>query len=232
MKKTFRNFLGIWAVLLVLFHVIAFVAVGWTGQEKYTPSFWIGYAGIVLCFIVHLFCGWYVLREENRQKRFYKISILRVSYHGLIWSFVIGGACMLISPLPYWVGTILCAFILAVTVISIFKASAAADLVEKVDKGIQAQIAFIRDLTVTAEGLLAQAKTDAARSACKKVYEAVRYSDPRSSQALLSLEQQISAQMDVLATAVAEGSEGNIATATDEIVALITARNSKCKAEK
>jgi len=51
MTKVFKNYLIIWVVLLIIFNVVSFVSVGWTGQEKYTPSFWIGYAFITLTFI-------------------------------------------------------------------------------------------------------------------------------------------------------------------------------------
>lgn len=232
MKKTFRNFLGVCVVLLVLFNVIAFVAIGWSGQEKYTASFWIGYAGITLCLIAHAFCGWYVLREKTPQEHFYNSSLLRISYHGLIWSFVIGGACMLISPLPYWVGTILCAIVLAVTVIAGLKAAAAIDLVEKTDETVKVQTEFIRLLTADAENLTANAKTDCAKAACKKVYEAARYSDPMRRDALSAVEEQISEQMEVLTKAVAEGNEEKISTIAEEIVVLIGERNRKCKVLK
>lgn len=232
MKKTFRNYLCIWAVLLALFNVIAYVSVGWAGLKKYTPSFWVGYVGITLAFAGQLFCAWKVFREENRQKFFYKIPILRVSYHGLIWSFVIGGACMLLSPLPYWVGTILCAIVLAVTAIAVLKADAAADSVEKTDEKVRTQTAFIRLLTVDAENILPRAKSEAAKAACKKVYEAARYSDPMSSDALIPVERNISAQMELLTAAVKEGNEETIVAAAEEIVALIGDRNRKCKVLK
>lgn len=232
MKKTFRNYLGIWAVLLALFNVIAFASVGWSGQEKYTVSFWTGYICITLMFAGQLFCAWKVFQEENLQKSFYKLPLLRISYHGLIWSFVLGGASMLISPLPYWVGAILCAIVLVVTVIAVLKSSTVADLAENVDKKIKMQTGFIRLLTVDAENLLSCAKTESAKSSCKKVYEAIRYSDPMSSDALSSVEEKISAQMEVLTVAVAVGDETNIATAARKVVELIDKRNQKCKVLK
>ena len=38
MKKMFKSYFAIWAILLILFNVIAFVSVGWVNQAKYTPS--------------------------------------------------------------------------------------------------------------------------------------------------------------------------------------------------
>lgn len=229
MKKTFRNYLGIWAVLLALFNVIAFVSVGWSGLEKYTASFWIGYIGITFMFAGQLFCAWKVFQEENLQKFFYKLPLLRVSYHGLIWSFVLGGASMLLSPLPYWVGAILCAIVLVVTAIAVLKSSTVADLAENVDKKLKVQTGFIRRLTVDAENLLSLAKTESAKSSCKKVYEAIRYSDPMSCDALISVEEKISAQMEVLSNAVGEGNDKIITTTSEEIEHLIGERNLKCK---
>ena len=34
MKKLFKSYFAIWAVLLVLFNIIAFVSTGWTGQKN------------------------------------------------------------------------------------------------------------------------------------------------------------------------------------------------------
>lgn len=232
MKKTFRNYLTVWAVLVVLFNLIAFVAVAWSGQEKYTASFWIGYVGITLMFAGQLVCARKVFMEENLQKIFYRIPVFRIGYHGLIWSFVLGGACMLLPMLPYWVGTILCAIVLAVTAIAVLKADTAADLVEKTDEKIKTQTTFLRLLTVDAENLLSRAKSEEAKAACRKVYEAVRYSDPMSSDALVTIEGKISAQMDVLTKAVAANHEETIAAAVKEIVALLGERSRKFKVLK
>lgn len=232
MKKIFRNYLVIWGILLALFNVIAFVSVGWVGQNKYTSSFWIGYVGVTLMFAGQLACARKVFREDNLQKLFYNFSILRISYHGLIWSFIISGGCMLISTLPYWLGMILCAIVLAVTAIAVFKASTAIDLVEITDEKIKVQTEFIRLLTADAETLMKNAKSDRAKAACKKVYEAARYSDPMSSEALSPVEGKISEQMDVLTKAMAEGNEEYISTIAKKIVVLIGERNPKCKVLK
>lgn len=229
MKKTFRNYIGIWAALLVLFNVIAFVSVGWAGQEKYTASFWIGYGFITAAFVGQLLCAKAAFKEDSMQKAFYNIPLIRISYTGLACSFVFGGTCMLISPLPYWVGVILCAIVLTICVISALKAATAADLVARVDEKVKTQTAFIRLLTVDTENLLSRAKTETAKVACKKVYEAVRYSDPMSNNELISIESEISARMAVLTEATAANNEETITDTAKEIVTLIGERNQKCK---
>jgi hypothetical protein len=229
MKKRFGMYAAAWAVLLALFNVIAFVSVGWAGQEKYTASFWIGYVLISVMFLGQLACAYIALKETNAQKLFYRVPLIRISYSGLIVSFVFGGLCMLISPLPYWIGILVCAIILATNVIAVIKAAAAAEEVEQIDRKVKQQTLFIKSLTVDAETLLARAKSGEAKAACKKVYEAVRYSDPMSSDGLASVESQINIKFAALSDAVTADDINAVSVAAEEVLILIKDRNNKCK---
>lgn len=229
MKKVFKSYCAIWAVLLALFNVIAFVSVGWKGIEKYTASFWIGYVFITVAFIGQLICAYIALKEENLQKTFYKLSLVKISYTGLILSFIFGGLCMLISPLPYWVGILLCAIILACNVNSVLKAGIAVEAVSKVDEKVKVQTFFIKSLTVDAEGLVARAQTEEVKAECKKVYEAIRYSDPMSHDALASAESQITLKFAELAAAVNENNLEAVTKLAKEVVILVEDRAKKCK---
>jgi len=228
MKKNFKFYIIIWILLLAAFNVIAFVSVGWAGQEKYTASFWIGYAFISAAFVVNLICSAVAFRAADLRKMFYNISLIKISYIGLILSFIFGGLCMLISPLHYFVGIILCAIILVFNIIAIVKASAAADVISKVDDKVKAQTFFIKSRAVDAETLMAKAKSDEAKAACKKVYEAIRYSDPMSNEQLRAVELQIADKFSELEGAVAGESE-NLKAVAEELVILIDNRIRKCK---
>lgn len=228
MKKSFRFYLISWIVLLILFNVIAFVVPGASGQETHTTSFWIGYGCITLAMIGQLACAYYALKESNKQKLFYNISLVTTSYTGLILSVVFGGLCMLIAILPYWVGVILCTIVLALNAIAVLKAAAAVSLVSGVDEKIKAQTLFIKSLTVDAESLLACAATPEAKAACKKVYEAVRYSDPMSNDVLVGVESQITLKFNVLSDAVMSSAD-TVSTLADELIILIDERNKRCK---
>ena len=59
-------------------------------------------------------------------------------------------------------------------------------------------------LTIDADTLMAQAKSDGVKAECRKVYEAIRYSDPMSNDALASVEGKISAKFAELSAKVAE----------------------------
>lgn len=232
MKKGFRFYLSIWAVLLVLFEVIAFVSPGWAGQEKYTASFWIGYVVITLAFVGQLVCAIVAFRADNLQKLFYRLPLFRVSYMGLVLSFLFGGLCMFLSPLPYWIGVILCAVVLACTAIAVLRAKAVGDFVSPLDTKIRQQTQWLKAMTAEAEGLVARAAGTQAQTACRAVYEALRYADPMSNDALAEIERKISTQFDVLARTVQTEDAAAIVQAAEQTVILIQDRGRKCKLSK
>ena len=229
MKKNFKFYAIGWALLLIIFNVIAFVSVGWAGQEKYTSSFWIGYVFITAMFIGQLICSVMAFKADSAKKLFYRIPLIRTSYAGLICSFIFGGLCMLISPLPYWVGVILCAIVLVANVLSVIKATAAIEEVERVDEKVKEQTFFIKSLTIDANTLTANAKSEAVKSECQKVYEAIRYSDPMSSDALASVEAQITIQFHALSEAVDGDDADLVVEIAKNLTVLIEDRNKKCK---
>ena len=229
MKRGFKFYCVTWAALLVLFNVIAFVLPGWAGVEKYTASFWIGYGFIMLTFLGQLICAYFGFRGNDLKKLFYSISLVTTSYTGLVLSFVIGGLCMLISPLMYWVSIVLCAIVLVINVLAVAKAAVAVAVVSEIDDKIKAQTFFIKSLTVDAESLMALAKTEELKMWCKKVYEAVRYSDPMSSPALASAESQITVKFADFSDAVKGEQAENVRTLSEELLVLIEDRNKKCK---
>lgn len=229
MKKRFGFYAISWSVLLVLFNVIAFIAPGWTGIEKYGASFWIGYVFISVTFLGQLACAWFALKEENMTKLFYKVSLITMSYIGLIITFVVGGLCMLISSLPYWIGIIVCSIVLVANILSLMKATAVIEEVQKIDEKVKLQTAFIKALTLEAESLLAKAQSEAVKTECKKVYEAIRYSDPMSNSALATIENEITQKFTELCDTVAKDNLSGTSTLTCDILALIDNRNKKCR---
>lgn len=234
MKKGFTSYAICWAILLTLFNLLCFVTPAeWYGFNKFGGSFWAGYAVITLAFLGQLACAYKAFRAENAKKFFYNLPLITVSYTGLILTLVLGGLCMAIPDVPNWLGAIVEAVVLAFTALAVIKASAAADIVESVDKKVAEKTAFLRKATADAEVILASAKNAEVKAECKKVYEALRYSDPMSNEALSVTEAKITVKLDELKTAAAAADDAEKAkTAAEELMLLIKERNAKCKALK
>lgn len=233
MKKGFQRYAAAWAVLLVLFNLICFVTPAEVdGFNKFGGSFWAGYSVIMLAFLGQLACAYMAFKAENRKRFFYNLPLITVSYTGLILTLVLGGLCMAIPDVPNWLGALVGAVVLAFTAVAVVKASAAADIVESVDKKVAEKTAFLRMATADAEVILASAKSEEAKAECRKVYEALRYSDPMSNEALSVTEAKITVKLDELKAAIAADDAEKTKTAAEELMLLIKERNAKCKALK
>ena len=183
-------------------------------------------------FIGQLICSAMAFKADTAQKFFYNISLIKSSYAGLIVSFIVGGLCMLISSMPYWIGVIACAIVLVVNVLAMVKATATISEVERIDHKVTVQTFFIKSLTIDAETLMVQAKSEDIKAECKKVCEAVRYSDPMSNDALASVEAQITIQFHALSEAVESDDVDLVKAVAKNLLVLVADRNKKCKLSK
>lgn len=233
MKKNFKYYSVIWLISLVIFNVIVFVVPNETaGMSKFGGAFWVGYIFITIAFLGQLACGFKAFREENLQKLFYNIPLISISYTGLIAMLIAGTVCMVIPNLPNWVGIIICILILALSGISIIKASVAADIVGKIDDKIKTQTQFIKMLTVDSQVLMTSVTNTELKAEAKKVYESIRYSDPMSNPALDEVETQIQNEFVAFADAVKAEDMEVAKVAASELLKMVESRNKKCKALK
>ncbi|MCI8610042.1 MAG: hypothetical protein HFE73_10395 [Firmicutes bacterium] len=233
MNKGFKTYGLAWAVVFVVFQVICFVTPSdIAGVSKFDGPFWAGYIFIDLAFLGQLACAYVAFKEENLRKLFYSLSLITVSYTGLILMLVAGAAVMVIPGLPNWVGIIVCLVILAFTALSVIKAKVAVELVDRVDEETEEKTRFIKSLTADGAALLSRAKSQPYQDVCKKVYEALRYADPVSSQALAELESRITAKFAELKEAVDLEQAEKAEAAGEELIVYIKERNEKCKLMK
>lgn len=233
MRRTFKFYSICWAIIFILFNVICFVTPNEVaGISKFDGAFWVGYIFITIAFMGQLACAYIAFKEDNLKKLFYNLPLITLSYSGLISTIIFGGLSMAIPNLPKWVGIIVCMLVLVFNVVAVLKASAAINIVSEVDEQVIAKMQFIKSLTVDAENLVNRAKSDAIKADCKKVYEAIKYSDPVSSEKLSVIEEIITVKMDELSKAVDEGNVEATRTASEELISSIKERNNKCKALK
>ena len=234
MKKNFKSYAVIWAILLALFNIVVFLARPiLPGYEvRYDARFWIAWGAVVAAFLGNLVCAYFAFQAENLKKLFYHLPLITVSRAALIAMIVAGSALMLIPNCPAWIAAIVCIVILAFNAIAVVKANWAAETVENIDEKIAAKTSYIRELTAQAESLVARAKSDEVKKECKKVYEAVRYSDPMSNEAISVIEAKITVKVDEFSTAVGADDTEKVKEIADEIVNLVGDRNKKCKGLK
>lgn len=197
-------------------------------SNRYDLTFFIGmlvaFIGVAVAAVFVL-----ILKIDTKKKMFLAVSQFRTAYVVVILSLVLAGIYLFVGIVPDWAVYFAAVLVYGVAVISILKAQTAAAIVEGVDEKIKVQTFFVKSLTVDAEHLMNTAKTAELKALSKKVYEAVRYSDPMSNAVLVEVEEKIQGGFYDFENAVnAEDYELSSSTA-DELLSLIDIRNKKCK---
>lgn len=230
MKKGFKYYAVCWAILFALFNLACFITPNeLNGMTKFGGAFWAGFIFINLAFIGQLVCAYFAFKADNAQKFFYNVPLITISYTGLALSLIAGGLCMIIPNVPNFLGIIVCAAILALNAIAVVKAKAAGDIVADIDEKVKSKTFFIKSITADAEALMNEAKADDIKAEAKKIYEALRYSDPMSNAALVETEEEIEQKFNSFSSAVKDNDSENAKQIATELSSLIDRRNKKCK---
>lgn len=231
MKKGLTYYGIAWAVCLAVFNVLTFVMPHAVGNFDWYqhPTCWIGYGFVMLSLIAQLLVGIKMFSSEKAEKVFLRLSLQKTSYIALFTSLVVGAVFMAVPVLPEWIAAIVCVVVTGYYVVAYLKGSAAIDYVEKVGENVKAKTALMRELISESESLMAYAKTDVAKDSTKKVYEALRYSDPMSNDKLYYVEKEISEAYILFADKVKNVVDEGLEAQADKLCVLVDDRNNKCK---
>ncbi len=233
MKKNFKLYAVVWAILLIVFNVLVFATPSeYNGESKFTSIFYIGYALVMAGFVGQLVCAFVGLREDNIQKLFYNIPLLKTSTISLVVTAVAGSVFMAIPTAQPWIAGIVSVLALAFAAIAIIKAKATGDIVGDIDDKIKTQTSFIKGITLDAEMLVSNVSTPEIKAEIKKVYEAFRFSDPMSSEALSDVEGRIQNQFNLLQEVAITEDADRVLQVSKDLLSLIDYRNKKCKISK
>lgn len=187
--------------------------------------------GMLIAFVGTAFAAAFALtlKVETKEKMFLTVSQFKTAYIVTILSVILSGIYLFVAAVPDFIVYIAAILVYALAVISIIKAKMAVSVVAGIDEKIKVQTFFIKSLTVDAEHLMSISKTTELKALAKKVYEAVRYSDPMSNAVLVEVEDKIQNGFGDFKNAV-NGEDFELASSTaDELLSLIDIRNKKCK---
>ena len=230
MKKNLLYYIICWIGLVALFNLVCFVTPDeFNGSYKFAGAFWSGYGFIMATFVAHLIYALIILSEKEQEKRILNMPIIIISCVEIMLMVVCGTLCMVIPDLPNWVGIIVCSSILVFSVISLVVIRNVGENSSKANMKLNAETEFYRTLTDTAQLLLSFAKSPEVKAIAISVKDAIRYSDPVSSDDIHSMELEIEASMNLLLEMIKnDESIDMIKTKSEELLNLIEYRNKKC----
>lgn len=167
-------------------------------------------------------------KEQDITATFFGVP---ASYSGIVTYIllIILAILELVLKLNIAIPCVITVIIIVISVIKLVKICFAVDTVQNVDKKVKIQTFFIKSLTVDAQTLVQKAKTDEIKQIAKKVYEAIRYSDPMSNEALANSESSITLKFKEFEEAVINEDSDLALESSKELLVLINDRNQKCK---
>ena len=201
-------------------------------SPRYNMVFFAAVIVMILGYIFALISTFIGLKKsETAEGTFYVIPFV---YSGLVTFIVITIWCgiALFFRLNPLLQAVVAVIIFACAIGGLLKKSAARDLVDQRGEQVKQQAQFVKILAADANSLASAAKTEETKALTKKVYEAIRYSDPMSVSELDNIENQIRERFAEFESMIAKSDIENARLIADELLRLIESRNNKCKALK
>lgn len=170
------------------------------------------------------------LDSETVQSKFYGVPILRVGIIYLFGQFILSTIFMIVSEwIPSWVPVLIYILALGVMLLGCIAADVAKEQVDKIDEQIKKQTFVIKRMRVEAEYLHTTFSTTSMAETLRKVREALRYSDPVSSEKLNQKEDELQLLLQKLRAELQEEKTENAEKTAQEFLAVLEERNNLCK---
>lgn len=230
MERYQKRYLLAWGIAVAVFIGAALLVPQQIGEwSKNEGSFWAAFVMVLLLFAGQLACSFLVFKKGTKEQQFLRLPIIYVSYMSLIIMLIVETVCVVIPVTKNWLGFILGLIILACYGIVVLNSRTASEMIQRTERNVQGETLFVRTLCVEAELLQKQVSTQVISTEVRRVSEAIRYSDPRSSQALEELEGRLYVAYSVFSEAARAEDEALCKEKAEIFLRLLEERNSKCR---
>lgn len=228
MSKNKLRFYIVLAILFVVLSVIAFVL-----PFQKTLTFWLSYAFAAIAIAVQIYAYPKAFDGSSVKSKFYGFPLARVSTIYLIAQLVLSLIFMVASKwVPAWIPVVLFALLLGAAAIGFIAAEGVRDEVERQDVVHKANVTTMRTLQSKAVFVASQCEDAETKKALDTFAEALRFSDPVSSDALTDIEENLTGLVEELGNAVLDKDFEAARTLCAKASTLLADRNRMCKLNK
>ena len=229
MKNQQTRSLIVAAILLAVFHVIAFVI-----PFSQTATFWVCYIFGSLSILGQIPMVAVAFKNGSDAKsQFYGFPILRVALLYLVAQLILSLVGMIVAAwVPAWIAVIVFVVLLAAALVGLIATDATRDELGRQDMKIKTDVSHMRALQSLSTSLVSQTDDPDVRKEVERLAEALRYSDPVSSAALADVEKELANCMDELQRAILENDKSGSIGICKKAVAVLAERNRLCKLNK
>lgn len=229
MKKNTIRWWVVLAVILVVFTVLAF-ALPFPKTAVFAVSYLFGLAAIAAQI--------YVIRTafyqgEGIRSKFYGFPIARVGGLYLAAQLILSLVSMALALLvPLWLPLVLSVVLAGAAVVGFIGTDVMRDEVVRQDKKQEKDVSRMRAFQAQGKAILSINALPEQTASLEHLAEALRYSDPVSSEALTEIEENLAEVLTALQKAVAGRNADEIAAHCQQAETILTERNQLCKLHK
>jgi hypothetical protein len=212
------------AVVLVVLNVLAF-AIPFTRGD----IFWLGYGFSFFAILFSAGAALYAFGREGLKSKYYGLPLLNIAWVYLVAQVAVGFIEMAVPFIPWWVALIVNIVILAATVIGLITTDMGSEAIKQIDQKVAEKVFYLRALQADIELLSGRVTAPALQKSLKELAEAIRYSDPMSSERLAIIENDLQIKAAQLANAVAADDLAGAEALVAELRLGLIERNKRCK---
>lgn len=226
-KKVTGLSLAVFGVIFLVYNLFVFLF-----MHPVTPVFWISYGFMILAFVLQIVGMYLSFKEFNVQAVFFGIPLSQFTLFYFFAELFMSLVFMIFQSVPWKIPVFLQILLLAVyavvAILSVFARDAA---VASSDK-IKQQATAMRMNTVDIEMLRDSVKDPELKTQLGRLAEAVKYSDPMTTDAVADVDARIHQETFALQTYCEDGDLENARTSCAKLQRLYVERNKKLLASK
>ena len=226
--KNRRSVLAVGAILLAVVLLIAFAV-----PFARTGVFYIALGFEIAAFLVALFAARVAFEKgEDTRSRFYGFPIARIGAVYLIAETALSLILMALSRIcPAWAAAVAQAILLAAAV-GMISADALRSEAVRQDVKLKTDVSRMRALQSRALTLPGRAANAETKRALNALSDAMKYSDPVSSEATAEAEETLASLLDEIEKSLVDGDEAAAGALCTQAGAALTERNRICRLNK
>lgn len=230
-KNRIRFYIAL-AIIFAVYSVIVF-AVPYT----HNTVFWLSYSFAAVAALVQLYSypKAFDFEGNNVRSKFYGFPLARLTTVYLVAQLVLSFLFIIIanySEVRTWIPVVLYAVLLGVFAVGFIAADSMKAEVERQDTVHRARVNTIRVLQSKAVFIAGQCEDAKTKKALDAFAEALRFSDPVSSEALSDIEENLTGLVEELGNAVLDKDYSAAGSLCAKASSLLSDRNRMCKLNK
>lgn len=230
-SKTGLRGMLVLAIIAVVYNVVVFLLPFPKGAV-----FWLSHCFILAAIAAQIWVMQVAFHKgKDARSRFYGFPIARLGVVYLLAQFALGlifTALATVLPVPVWLPLALYLVLLGAAAVGLIAADAARDEIERQDTALKKDVSCMRALQSRAASMVGLARDAQVREALEKLSEDLRFSDPVSGGALAEIEAGLTACVDELYQAAADGRREDALALAQKARAVLAERNRMCRLGK